>query len=151
MKKIAIALFLITASTAAFSEIQSHAIGLRFGGGDGIGTEISYQQAYKSNNRIEADLGFVSNSTFNRMQITGLYQWVWNIQGALNWYAGLGAGIGQASYKNAGSEFQLDLNGDVGVEYQLDIPLQLSLDLRPGFGLSKFHNSSLAIALRYTF
>ncbi|MDD2798623.1 MAG: hypothetical protein PHV20_08540 [Bacteroidales bacterium] len=152
MKKVLFSiLFIAFATTAAFSQVQPHAIGLRFGGGDGVGTEISYQHALKSNHRLEADLGFVSSSTFNRMQLTGLYQWVWNIQGAFNWYAGFGAGLGQHSFKNAGSELQFNLNGNIGIEYQLDVPVQFSLDFRPAFGNSQFDNSSMALAARYTF
>lgn len=152
MKKVVFVFcLLVAASAATFGQTQPHAIGLRFGGGDGVGSEISYQHALKANNRLEVDLGFSSNDKLNRMQVTGLYQWVWNVQGALNWYAGFGGGLGQANFKNAGSEFQLFLNGDVGLEYQLDIPLQFSIDLRPAFGTSSFNNSSLALAARYTF
>lgn len=154
MKNILIqSVFLLFSLTVA-AQIQPHAIGLRLGGGDGIGSEISYQQALKNNNRLEADLGLVSTNNFNRMQITGLYQWVWNIQGALNWYAGLGGCLGQISYKNNSTnqnEMQLFVNGNIGIEYQLDIPVQISLDLRPAFGSSQFDNSSLALGIRYTF
>jgi hypothetical protein len=148
---IAILFFASCVAAISYGQVNPHAIGLRFGGGDGVGSEISYQYGLNSTNRIEADLGYVSSSTFNRMQITGLYQWVWNIQGALNWYAGVGGGVGQVSIKGGGSEFQLNVNGDIGLEYQLDVPVQISIDLRPGFGTSKFDNSSLALAVRYIF
>jgi hypothetical protein len=30
----------------------------------------------------------------NAIKLTGLYQWVWNIDGGFNWYAGVGGGVG---------------------------------------------------------
>ncbi|MFZ4457199.1 MAG: hypothetical protein ACOYOT_13370 [Bacteroidales bacterium] len=146
-----ILLFIVMFSSMIFGQTKQNAIGLRFGGGDAVGSEISYQKALKANNRLEVDLGFASNNTLNRMQITGLYQWVWEIQGALDWYAGVGGGLGQANYKNSGNDFQLYLNGGIGIQYHLDIPVQFSLDLRPAFGTSQFDNSSLALAVRYMF
>jgi hypothetical protein len=35
--------------------------------------------------------------------MTALYQWVWNIDGGFNWYAGVGGGVGNYSH---------DFNGD---------------------------------------
>jgi hypothetical protein len=53
-------------------------------------------------------------------KIVGLYQWVWNIDGGFNWYAGVGGGIGSWSYdkndvEDSGS-FILAA-GDIGIEY----------------------------------
>ncbi len=136
-----------------FSQVKPHAIGLRLGGGDAMGAELSYQHGLGSDKRIEADLGFVSNNYYSRFRITGLYQWVWNIQGGLNWYAGAGAGIGHSSaLDNKGTtKFLLDINGDIGIEYHLDVPLQISLDLRPAFGTSGADATSFAFSARYTF
>jgi hypothetical protein len=36
----------------------------------------------------------------NAIKLTGLYQWVWNIDGGFNWYAGVGGGVGSYSYDN---------------------------------------------------
>ena len=60
MKKtfLSIAALLIAGSFAqAQLNISENAIGLRTGGGDGFGTEVSYQRALGSNNRLEVDLG----------------------------------------------------------------------------------------------
>lgn len=152
MKKVfAFFVVCLLSGTAAFAQVQPHALGLRFGGGDGFGTEVSYQHGLSSSTRLEADLGFYTSSDFNRMRITGLHQWVWSIQGGLNWYAGLGAGIGHASNKHEANEFILDLDGNIGLEYQFDVPLQVTLDLRPSFGTSEFSGTSIGLGLRYTF
>lgn len=154
MKKIILAFLLI--ATAIFAQngnaqVNDHAIGLRFEGGSGFGSEISYQHGLSSKNRLEFDLGFGSNTDYNRFALTGLYQWVWGIQGGLKWYAGLGATIGDTSYKNRGNEMMIGIDGNVGIEYQFDIPLQLSLDFRPCIGNTKFDNTSFGLSVRYCF
>ena len=152
MKKLIalVAVILLTVSSA-FAEIYPHALGLRFGGGDGFGTEISYQHGLSSTTRLEADLGFFNSPSENRMRITGIHQWVWDIQGGLSWYAGVGGGLGHASKDNGGNEFILDIDGNIGIEYQFDVPLQISLDLRPTFGTSQFSGTNVGLSLRYTF
>jgi hypothetical protein len=32
-------------------------------------------------------------------------QWVWNIDGGFNWYAGVGGGLGSYSYDNNGTSY----------------------------------------------
>lgn len=153
MKKV-VALFAVVMlmTVGAMAQVKTNALGLRFGGGDGWGTEISYQRALTSSTRLEGDLGFFSSNDYNRMRVTGIHQWVWPIQGSLSWYAGLGACIGHESSRIGGSNnFILDAVGNVGIEYQLDIPIQISLDFRPAVGLSEFSGSSIGLGVRYTF
>jgi hypothetical protein len=33
----------------------------------------------------------------NAIKLAALYQWVWNIDGGFNWYAGVGGGLGSLS------------------------------------------------------
>ncbi|RXJ51149.1 hypothetical protein [Gelidibacter gilvus] len=144
-------------------DIADHAIGLRIGGGDGFGTEVSYQLGLSDNNRLELDLGFVGDSDFNGFKLAGIYQWVWNIDGGFNWYAGPGAGISSKNYKKYKGDYidetdtYVFIGGDIGIEYVFDIPLMLSIDFRPefGFGSSAYNNnklhSSLALSVRYRF
>jgi hypothetical protein len=53
-----------------------------------------------SNNRLELDLGWRNRNDYknngyddNAIKLAALYQWVWNIDGGFNWYAGVGGGI----------------------------------------------------------
>jgi hypothetical protein len=65
-----------------------------------------------------------------------LYQWVWNIDGGFNWYAGVG-GIGTFGYDYDNRNYNDSIcfaAGDIGIEYNFDIPLLISLDFRPEFG-----------------
>lgn len=169
MKKlffVAIAIIGFTATTQA-QVGADNALGLRLGDSDGFGAEVSYQRALNSdNNRLELDLGFKSGKYFDGFKLAGLYQWVWNIDGGFNWYAGVGGGL--ASYSFDRDKFPSDYNGDdsetfvfaagdVGIEYIFDIPLMLSLDFRPefGFGNDYFDNDDLdfdiALGIRYLF
>jgi len=152
-------LFLLAIAVVGFSamsmaqEISKNAIGLRIGDNDGLGAEISYQHALGESNRLEIDLGFRSSNSVDAIKLAGLYQWVWNIDGNFNWYAGLGGGL--ASY-SAGDfdETSLFGAGDIGIEYNFDVPLLVSLDFRPEFGFGDFNDDAdfdIAISFRYQF
>ena len=81
----------ITTSNA--QNLSKNALGLRLGNNDGFGAEFSYQRALSSSNRAEIDLGWQNSNNVSAIKLTGLYQWVWQIDNGLNWYAGAGAGI----------------------------------------------------------
>ncbi|MCK7590946.1 hypothetical protein M0G43_10215 [Subsaxibacter sp. CAU 1640] len=167
MKKlvlIAMAFFGFTALVSA-QEIADNAIGLRLGDSDGFGAEVSYQRAVGSNNnRLEFDLGFRNGKNYDGFKLAGLYHWVWNIDGGFNWYVGPGAGLASYSYNYRVGNDRFDddytylfLAGDIGIEYNFDIPLMISLDFRPEFGLgdSDYRDDNLdfdiGIGIRYQF
>ncbi len=175
MKKLfwTVAVFVGFAFTLSAQEIRPNAIGVRIGDNDGFGGEISYQRAIGSNNRLEFDLGWRDQRYYDAVKLVGLYQWVWNIDGGFNWYAGPGLGIGRWDYNgprhhphhndphwdDSGSFFLIA--GNIGIEYVFDIPLQLSLDFRPEiyFGddrddFDRHYNSfgpDIALGVRFTF
>lgn len=148
------------AITSQAQSISKNAIGLRLGDSDGFGTEISYQRALSENNRLELDLGWRSNKNFDAYRITGLYQWVWVLDGSFNWYAGVGGGVAQVNFGRDFEGFDDDSEtyfygaGDIGIEYNFDIPLMLSLDFRPEFGFGNFNDDldlDIALGIRYQF
>lgn len=133
-------------------------LGLRLSSNDGFGTEISYQRKLTSVNRFEIDLGWKSAEKFSAVKLTGLYQWIWNIDQGFNWYSGFGGGLGNWNSTitgNNGSGNFLYAAGVIGIEYNFDFPLQLSLDLRPEFGGNSYNEtnfrSDLALGIRYKF
>jgi hypothetical protein len=141
-------------------DISPNAIGLRLGDSDGFGAEISYQRALGDNNRLEADLGLRSGNNYDGFKLAAIYQWVWNIDGGFNWYAGAGGGLGSYSFDNDipglddDSETFLFVAGDIGIEYNFDIPLQLSLDARPELGFGDYRDDldfDIALGIRYRF
>ncbi|NNF85983.1 MAG: hypothetical protein HKM26_05480 [Winogradskyella sp.] len=136
--------------------ISDNAIGLRLGDSDGFGAEVSYQRALGGNNRLEADLGWRSGNDFDGFKLTGIYQWVWELDGNFNWYAGAGGGLGSYSFDNNAidDETFVFLAGDIGIEYNFDIPLLLSLDFRPEIGFGNFNDDldfDIALGIRYQF
>lgn len=141
---------------ASAQDIADNALGLRLGGSDGVGTEITYQHALTGNNRLEADLGWSNRNNSDAFRLTGLYQWVWNLDEGFNWYAGAGAGIGSISGDDAHDEgFFLSAAGNIGIEYDFEFPLLVSLDLRPEIGIINGYGEDLgldlALSLRYQF
>lgn len=167
MKKIILSAFMLIglAFSAQAQDISKNALGLRFGDNGGFGGELSYQRALSSNNRLELDLGWRNRSKFNNntyddnaIKLAALYQWVWNIDGGFNWYAGVGGGLGSYSYDNGGTHYNDTFAfaaGDIGLEYNFDIPLLVSLDFRPEFGGNGYYKnnygSDIALSVRYQF
>ena len=105
-----------------------------------------------------------SNDNFyddDAIKLTGLYQWVWNIDGGFNWYAGVGGGVGSYDRKyNDNRDYDNNgvfafAAGDIGIEYNFDFPLLISLDFRPEFGGNGYYDdnygSDIALGLKYQF
>lgn len=161
MKKIILSAFMLIglAFSAQAQDISDNALGLRLGDNDGFGGEISYQRALSSNNRLELDLGWRNSNSVDAFKLTGVYQWVWNIDGDFNWYAGVGGGLGSWNNKNIDDNGTFVFAaGDLGIEYGFDeVPLQLSLDIRPElyFNSSDFRDDNfgpdIALGIRYQF
>jgi len=153
------------AFTAQAQEISKNALGLRLGDNGGFGTEITYQRALGGNNRLELDLGWRNRKNFNHngydddaIKLAGLYQWVMNIDSGFNWYVGVGGGLGTYSYNNNNEHFNDTFAfaaGDIGIEYNFDIPLLISLDFRPEFGGNGYYKnnygSDVAVGIKYQF
>ena len=156
-------LLLITVALLGFTfasnaqDIANNALGLRLGDSNGVGAEISYQHALGSNNRLEVDLGWRDGKNYDGFKLAGLYQWVWNIDGGFNWYAGVGAGLSSFTGKNekeGNDSTSFFASGDIGIEYNFAIPLLISLDFRPEIGSNEYYNNAnfdIALGIRYQF
>lgn len=163
MKKLALLAFCVIgfAINSQAQNVADHALGLRLGDSDGFGTEISYQHGLSENNRLELDLGWQDSGHYDAFRLTGLYQWVMNIESGLNWYLGAGAGLGSRGFHDhdghdhdGDSEFFALIAGDVGLEYDFDFPLLISLDFRPEIGFDDYSDDlgfDIGLGLRYQF
>ncbi len=161
MKKLFLSIIAIVGLTFASNaqKISDNALGLRLGDSDGFGAEVSYQRALGENNRLEFDLGWRSGKGWDGFKLAGLYQWVWQLDGSFNWYAGVGGGIASYSWDTPfdsgdDSETFIFAAGDVGIEYNFDIPLLISLDFRPELGFGDFRDDvdfDIALGIRYQF
>ena len=158
---IGITLFMVTVWSVQSQDISKHAIGVRIGDNDGFGAEVSYQLGLGDNNRLEADLGWRDSRNFDALKVTGLYQWVYNLDRGFNWYVGAGGGLGFWSidddrFPNVDDDsgsFAF-IAGDIGLEYNFEFPLLISLDFRPEIGFGDFYddlNFDVALGIRYQF
>ena len=157
MKKIIIATALLIGLAFAASA-QPRAIGLRLG----YGTEASYQHTLNGENFIEANLGAFG---FGALQASAVYNFMiaqpaWTARGEWGIYAGPGVALGTGFSK--GYALNIDVVGQVGLEYTFWFPLQLSVDLRPQFGVfiaenTRFHSEGAwggvipTLSVRYRF
>lgn len=158
MKKFIIALVAVFAlGTTAMAQ---SAIGLRLGGGVGYGAEISGMIGVNGDcmskaQRVELDLGWSGYHHGNYLNLSGAYQWQWNIVKGFGWFVGpglnLGFWTGHADDFDGG--FGLAVGGQIGLEYDFDFPLQLTVDFRPMWsflGYGGFWGGG-ALGVRYRF
>jgi hypothetical protein len=133
MKRIVLMLLFVAGMAGvATAQVDGKALGLRFGNAG----EISYLHPLSDVNRIELDLGF---GPWNQdaLYLNGIYQWVHDFSSfhpGFNWYYGVGGALGFLNNYGDNNVIALTagLVGNIGIEYNFDFPLQLSLDWRPG-------------------
>ncbi len=171
MKLLKITFFLLF-SLPVFINAQNMAdntIGLRLGDSDGLGAEISYQKSFSRENRLEVNLGWRDSRAYDAFKLAGVYQWVLPLEGDFNWYYGFGGGLGNVDFEPRPSDNNPDrfetIDGglfvfgaaNLGIEYNFDFPLVLSLDFRPEVGLLGYGGFSdsfdfdIGLGIRYKF
>lgn len=166
MKKINFSIFLLIAfafSTQAQDTISKNAIGVRFGNHYGLEVEITYQKKISSKNRLEINGGWNSDNNTETFKLFGIYQWYWNLEKGLYWYAGGGGGFGTWNTDdNYTNEYANDngifivATGDIGIEYHFKgVPIQLSLDGRPEYVFNNYEKNDFGfnagLGVRYKF
>lgn len=162
LKVLSIATIIMASCSLSAQDIADHALGLRLGDSDGFGAEISYQKSLSTENRLELDLGWRDSRNYDAFKLAAVYQWVRPLDGNFNWYYGVGGGLGSVDFApNTSGDPDGGLfvfgAGDIGVEYNFDIPLLLSLDFRPEIGIAGYDNFSdsfdfdIALGIRYQF
>lgn len=123
--------FLILVAVIGFAfAANAQNLGVRLGT-DG---EISYQQNLGANNRLEFDLGiggFQHWANYHYLSLSGIYQWHWYIVDKFGWYVGPGAQFSFVNTPDKGNYFNVSVGGQIGIDYEFPIPLQISLDARP--------------------
>lgn len=142
-----ILVLLVSINTVQSQEIADHSIGLRLSESDGVWVEIAYQAGLSTKTRIELDFGMQGKRNFNAIKLTGIYQWVFPIDEGLQWFVGPGLGGGLIDYEYVQNRSDSDLfgfiTGDIGIEYNFDFPLLLSLDFRPEIYFDQYNNDSI--------
>lgn len=160
--------FIFSTMSIQAQNISEHTLGIRLGDNDGFGAEISYQKSIGRIHRAEFNLGFRNSRQYDAFKLAGVYQWVHQIDGGFNWYYGVGGGLGNVDFEPVPDDDNMGFSddkdgifvfaaGNLGLEYDFDIPLLISLDFRPEIGLigfDGFDNNFLfdvALGLRYQF
>lgn len=179
MKKLFFVLsIIISVSQLQAQDIPENAIGIRLSegvvGDEGFGPEITYQrQIISEHNRIDANLGFKTNSFISTYRGGVFFHWTYNIWDKLNWFAGPGVGAGYIDFKtrylgvivgdvDRDAEFFPYIGADFGVDYRFDFPLQVAFSIRPTFDIHDIDQSNgfrdvdntgvnVGISARYTF
>lgn len=102
------------------------------------------------------DLSFGISPKVNRLFLIGMYHWVKNIDGGLNWFVGSGASVSFDNYDNSDSFINIGLGGQIGLEYNfnaINAPFLVSIDVRPLWDFLGDHAGlgwGAALGLRYT-
>ena len=156
MKKLLVLVALVAMSAVAVNA-QPRAIGARLG----YGIDFSYQHSLGEKNMVQLEVGLPA---FLGIDAAATYDWIfpitsWKEAGSWNWYAGVGAGVGYSWWSNY---VHVGVAGRIGVEYNFDFPLNLSLDWRPvigpsfgsgyvGFNSGGLYSGAIALGVRYRF
>lgn len=156
-KHLAILVILLFLCSFSQAQVNSHAFGFRFADSGHInGVEFSYQQGLSNMNRMEFDVGFGGYDNRNRLYGVGIFHWVFNLSGGLNFFVGPGAGVGLYNTGSNQSYVNVAVVGQLGFEYNfnhLGVPLMLSLDSRPLWNFFGEHHGlgwGNSFAIRYT-
>lgn len=158
MKKFTFVILLVMGMMVSLNA-QPRAIGARLGGN----VEFSYQHQLNAN-MLDCAAGLTLGGNYFGVGATVIYDWVfpinsWTRQGEWNWYVGPGAGVGFMISNSESFTIPVSVNigGQIGIEYQFGIPLNLSLDYRPMINLLGFSDNiwgqffGFALGVRYRF
>lgn len=108
---------------------QNNDFGLRLGAGPDRSGEValSWHKAL-GKQRLELNLGWATCDKWDYPNVSVSYQWHWAITGGLCWY--VGPSINMGWYVRDGN-FGLGAGAQIGMEYNFDFPIQLSIDIFP--------------------
>ena len=126
------------------AQAQPRAIGVRAG----YAAQLSYQHTLGGENFLEADLGW--NLGFLGVGLS--YDFSITPSAPVNFYVGPTIDLGGVPRANM---FVFGVGAQLGIEYQFNFPLQLSLDWRPMYYRLGQNNAfgweGLALGIRYRF
>lgn len=161
MKRLSLLLFsALTLGTAAQAQTNyNKAIGVRFGSGILETFNFSYKTFVSNPGAIEFNVGLASRKHWFGIGLSATYQHHFNIVSGFSWYLGAGASVAQviSDFDYYAGTF-VGLHPTLGLDLKIkEIPLNLSLDIRPTFYVARssdFHTAypgNLGLAVRYTF
>lgn len=155
---------LLAISLLALFSISAYARRPALGVRVGCGFDLSYQHVLPNYDMLEFELGMPGFAGF---EAAVSYSWVykirsWEGKGTWSWFAGAGLGVGGFVLDFA-HHFNYDVYfgvvGRIGIEYEFNFPMHISLDWRPIFGLGGdiryytggLYINALCVGVRYVF
>ena len=124
MKKIFLIFsFLLIISKTTAQEISNNAIGFSFNDISFNSLKTTYQHKLSEKSRAE----FNVDTNFDYyLTLSGFYERVWKLNNNFNWFAGIGASYSKFYNESLGL-------GIIGVEYNFESPIMVSIDIKPFF------------------
>ncbi|MGN0201315.1 MAG: hypothetical protein ACI399_00200 [Candidatus Cryptobacteroides sp.] len=157
MMKRTIAAIVAILGLTFIASAQPKALGVRIGNG----IDLSYEHNLVGVNFLEFEAG-LDGYNGNDLHLDGVYNFMiatpdWTSAGSWGFYGGPGVGLALVNVPDSdGASVFAGIVGNLGLEYTFNIPLQISLDIRPRlmFGNNNVWTDgifSFGLGLRYAF
>lgn len=165
MKKLTLLLLTIGFIGLAQQETKAQALGSNYqnaiGGRFGVANGITFKHFMNDKNALDFILNFRARKNhYSSFRLVGLYEIHAPITNAtgLQWYYGIGGGIGSYTYKDNShrdSDVYLSVDGVLGLDYKFSgAPINIALDWKPAFDISPSQGldfEGVGLSIRFAF
>jgi hypothetical protein len=165
MKKLTLLLLTIGFIGLAQQETKAQALGSNYqnaiGGRFGVANGITFKHFMNDKNALDFILNFRARKNhYSSFRLVGLYEIHAPITNAtgLQWYYGIGGGIGSYTYKDNShrdSDVYLSVDGVLGLDYKFNgAPINIALDWKPSFDISPSQGldfEGVGLSIRFAF
>lgn len=165
MKKLTLLLLTIGFIGLAQQETKAQALGSNYqnaiGGRFGVANGITFKHFMNDKNALDFILNFRARKNhYSSFRLVGLYEIHAPITNAtgLQWYYGIGGGIGSYTYKDNShrdSDVYLSVDGVLGLDYKFSgAPINIALDWKPSFDISPSQGldfEGVGLSIRFAF
>ena len=165
MKKLTLLLLTIGFIGLAQQETKAQALGSNYqnaiGGRFGVANGITFKHFMNDKNALDFILNFRARKNhYSSFRLVGLYEIHAPITNAtgLQWYYGIGGGIGSYTYKDDShrdSDVYLSVDGVLGLDYKFNgAPINIALDWKPSFDISPSQGldfEGVGLSIRFAF
>jgi hypothetical protein len=165
MKKLTLLLLTIGFIGLSNYEAKAQALGTNYqnaiGGRFGVANGITFKHFMNERDALDFILNFrAKKHKYSSFRLVGLYEIhnpIVNAPG-LQWYYGIGGGIGSYTYKddsNRDSNVYLSVDGVLGLDYKFNgAPINIALDWKPSFDISPDQGldfEGVGLSIRFAF
>jgi len=166
MKKLTLLFLTIGFIGLSTYETKAQALGTNYqnaiGGRFGVANGITFKHFMNERDALDFILNFrAKKNQYSSFRLVGLYEIHNPIANAagLQWYYGIGAGIGSYTYKgnqsNKDSNVYLSVDGVLGLDYKFNgAPINIALDWKPSFDISPDQGldfEGVGLSIRFAF